>query len=199
MDAVSPELALVDPELAAAARRLLRGPGDCLIRRPREDRIAVTPPVPAGRHRPSALAVVATLVVALVVGSPAVDLIPRSSAGPTFADEPASPGVETTPVRPATAGPAVAPATELRWPLVAGADFYDVVLWRDGARVLDAWPRTNRLVVTSGGALEARRLAPGRYLWFVYAGFDGKTAPRFGPLLAHGELEVMPWTVPPAA
>jgi hypothetical protein len=198
MDVLSPELALVDPELAAAARRLLRGPGDCLAGRAREGPVAAQSPVPSGRRRPSALAVLATLVVAVIVGSPAVDLIPRSSAGPSFA-EPSPTVVEPVREQRSADSQGIARATELRWPLVAGADFYDVVLWRDGKRVLDVWPRTNRLVVPAGGALEARTLAPGRYLWFVYAGFDGKTAPRFGALLAHGELDVMPGTVPPAA
>jgi hypothetical protein len=197
MDVLSPELALVDPELAAAARRLLRGPGDCLAGRAREGPVAAQSPVPSGRRRPSALAVLATLVVAVIVGSPAVDLIPRSSAGPSFA-EPSPTVVEPVREQRSADSQGIARATELRWPLVAGADFYDVVLWRDGKRVLDVWPRTNRLVVPAGGALEARTLAPGRYLWFVYAGFDGKTAPRFGALLAHGELDVTPGTAPPA-
>lgn len=198
MDVLSPELALVDPQLAAAARRLLREPDDCLIRPPREDPIAARLPAPPTRRRPSALVVLATLVVAVIVGSPAVDLIPRSSAGPSFAES--SPTV-VEPVREQRSGDSrgIARATELRWPRVAGADFYDLVLWRDGERVLDVWPRTNRLVVPAGGALATRTLAPGRYLWFVYAGFDGKTAPRFGGLLAHGALDVRPETAPPAA
>lgn len=198
MDVLSPELALVDPELAAAARRLLRGPGDCLTRRPREDPVPAQAPVRSVRRRPSATAMVATLIVALVVGSPAVDLIPRSSAGPSFA-EPSRTVVGQVGEQQSAGSPGFARATELRWPPVAGADFYDVVLWRDGKRVLDVWPRTNRLVVPAGGALEARTLAPGRYLWFVYAGFDGKTAPRFGALLAHGELDVTARTAPLAA
>lgn len=198
MDVTSPELALVDPELAAAARRLLRRPGDCLAPRPRAGPVAAQPPVPAARRRPSVLAVLATLVVAVIVGSPAVDLIPRSSAGPSFS-EPSPTVVDPAREQPSADSPRIAGATELRWPSVAGADFYDVVVWRDGERVLDVWPRTNSLVVPAGGALETRTLAPGRYLWFVYAGFDGKTAPRFGELLAHGELDVTPVTAPPAA
>lgn len=254
-DTVTPELVLVDPVLAAEARRLLPDPADCLVLPPRRAahapdalpapvpappsalhvptgptvevgavasvprpaalaRLAGSdvalpraleartlerraPPVlpdpvtpletaaPAPRARPSALAVLATLFVALVVGSPALDLLPwGSDNGPTFVSASSSPA--PTPAPPADADRVAV----LGWPKVAGADVYDVVLWRDGRRVTDLWPETNRVVVRRDAAPGGRTLAPGTYQWFAFAGFRESGNVRFGRAVASGEFEV---------
>jgi hypothetical protein len=80
----------------------------------------------------------------------------------------------------------------LRWNPVAGATYYNLVLWRDGKRILDLWPSTPRVVVpsTSVDYAPQRRLSPGRYVWFVYPGFGAKRARQYGALAGTGVLVV---------
>jgi hypothetical protein len=183
----SPELALVDPELAATARPLIADPPDCLTPRLRQ-----RPPIaaisqpdtePGRRARPVIVAAVAWLLVALVVGSPSFDLTRRISAGPSVT--PAGIG----------AGPAATSAhtvrrTILHWPEVAGTVFYAVVLWRDGVRVKVLRSPTNHLSIRLDGRLGDMRLAPGRYLWSVFASVVQAGATHFGRSLTHGELQI---------
>jgi hypothetical protein len=255
MDVLSPELVLVDPVLAAEARRLLLDPPDCLAPRPRplmglalaaaeaaqtvatrrpaivlapsvstgpashapaappsrnephgwvvatprkpivapaKPRPSMTAPVePRGaapspavaipahrrRWRPSFQAVLVALLIAVVVGAPAFDLNPWDK-GPSFAETGDEASVEGT-----------ADVT-LRWPRVKGADFYNVVLWRSGRRVVDLWPRTNRVQLADGATSDGRKLAPGRYQWFAFAAFKNGAKTRFGHSLANGEFRI---------
>jgi hypothetical protein len=82
----------------------------------------------------------------------------------------------------------------LRWNAVAGATYYNVVLWRNGKRVLDLWPTSPRVVVpTTSVKRELQpRLSPGSYLWFAYPGYGAKPAHRYGALAATGVLVVQP-------
>jgi hypothetical protein len=88
--------------------------------------------------------------------------------------------------------PTPGPCAVLDWQPAAGATFYDVVLWRNRKRILDIWPTAPRTVLpgrwTYRGA--RRRLRPGRYLWFVYPGFDRSGARTYGRLRAYGTLFV---------
>jgi hypothetical protein len=68
VDAVSPELALVDPDLAVAARRALPVPGDCLA-----PSVFVPRPVAAEdrrSRRPSFVAALMALLTASLIGMP---------------------------------------------------------------------------------------------------------------------------------
>jgi hypothetical protein len=82
----------------------------------------------------------------------------------------------------------------LQWNAVAGATYYNLVLWRDGKRVLDLWPTSPRVVVptTSVNHRPLARLSPGRYLWFAYPGFGAKPAQKYGALAGTGVLVVQP-------
>jgi hypothetical protein len=129
------------------------------------------------------VAAVAWLLVALVVGSPSFDLTRRISAGSSVT--PAGIG----------AGPAATSAhavrrTMLHWPEVAGTVFYAVVLWRDGVRVKVLRSPTNHLSIRLDGRLGDMRLAPGRYLWSVFASVVQAGATHFGRSLTHGELQI---------
>lgn len=141
--------------------------------------------------RPSLLGVLAVLLVALVVGSPALELIPGGSDDPSFAttDERVGAPTPSTPQESPAAAEAPVSAV-LRWPSVDGADLYDVVLWRAGRRYMDVWPHTNSLEVRGNALPDGRTLEPGRYQWFVFAGFVEGGTTRFGRSLANGELRI---------
>jgi hypothetical protein len=71
----------------------------------------------------------------------------------------------------------------LRWRAVRRASYYNVQVWRGSRRkVVTAWPR--------GTSYRVRRLRPGRYTWYVYPGFGGRAAARYGRLLGTGTFVV---------
>ncbi len=78
------------------------------------------------------------------------------------------------------------------WRPVAGATYYDLILWYRHQRVLDLWPQSAHAVVprawTRAGT--RRSLAPGLYQWFVYAGLGPRSAHRFGALAGSGSFVV---------
>jgi hypothetical protein len=195
LDIVSPELALVDAELAASARRRLPDPGDCLARAPAPAPpplpvVDARPYLPAG-SRPSALVVVATLLVAAIVGSPVVDLLPSSGgAQPTL--EATAPDGGAVEGKAAPTVEAARSARVLRWRAVGRAAFYNVTVWRDGAEVLNVWPTANRVTLVQAPT-GPQSLPPGRYSWFVYPAFDvGDEQTRFGKVIASGVFRLAP-------
>jgi hypothetical protein len=208
-DLVSPELALVDPELAARARRSLPEP-DCLSR---FDRPAPVPP-PERRFRSAirsprlARNALVLVVCASVVLN--VDLLVEGGAPPPASDRPTERAAveKTTPrygvsaaqrrlVKPqphpshrgtVRSRKAVEPSSAtLRWPEAPSAIEYDLVIWRGHDRVLDVWRRKPELDLADLPCADARKLRPGaRYLWFAYP-LIRRTGPhRFGPLLKWG-------------
>jgi hypothetical protein len=72
----------------------------------------------------------------------------------------------------------------LTWTPVKGASYYNVVLVR-ARRVYSAWPRQARLQLPRSWTYRGRRygLRPGVYRWYVWPGFGGLSAGRFGRLL----------------
>jgi len=207
MSEVTPELVLVDAELAHVARHELHPPADCLARpRPAENVRWVARDLvgsaSAGsakgrlsargeRPTPSFLAVLGALMTAFVVGSPLLALVPADGERPSFSvssewvRQAPKDARATVPI----AGPAAVPI-RLRWRRVEGADFYDVVLWRDGRRIVDLWPETNALLIgdqsgPAGGALDS-----GTYQWFAFPAFKETGSTRFGPSVARGEFRI---------
>jgi hypothetical protein len=80
----------------------------------------------------------------------------------------------------------------VRWKPVSGATFYNLVLWRDGKRVLDLWPTSPRAVLPRDWSYRGghHRLRAGRYLWFVYPGFGAKASRQYGTLDGSGVVVV---------
>lgn len=174
---LSPELALVDPDLAAAARALLP--------EPRVVRPAHTIQIRRRRTRswPLERRDLAIAAVGLLAGV-------AMGAAVTRAGDPAgNTAVPASVVAPPTR-PAHAPVT-LRWN--GAAPYFDVVLWRDGKRILDAWPTTSSTVVPAAWIYRGMRyqLSRGRYAWFVYPGVGHRSDARYGALSASGQFIVV--------
>ena len=205
---VSPELALVDPELAERARRSLPEP-DTLARLERAVRAPDAPP--RARHALRTPTVARTAVL-LVLGASLVlnvNLLTEGGTAPRVPDQPAksaAPIQKAAPrygvsaaqrriVPPHVRHPGVArprkaleaPSLTLRWPEAPSAVQYDLVIWRGHQRVLDVWRRTPRVDLADLPCTQARKLRPGlRYLWFAYPLLRGGSPQRFGPLLRYG-------------
>jgi hypothetical protein len=69
----------------------------------------------------------------------------------------------------------------LRWNRVRGARYYNVQLFRGSKRVFAAWPTKNRLGLPAGWRWNGRRhrLSPGKYRWYVWAGFGARSFARY--------------------
>ena len=210
MERLSPELILIDPEIARRARRELPEPRDCLATSPsltstsgldlvgltlatdpsggaRRNVVSAAPRLPRvdePRSLPSFRVVVGALLVALLVGSPAVELLRSGGESP-----PLFTAREEPPTRPPSADKSEAPddalSIRLEWPKVTGADFYDLVLWRDGRRVTDLWPRTNGVEIAKEPPLR-----PGTYQWFAFPAFTEGGSTRYGRSVARGEFRL---------
>lgn len=101
----------------------------------------------------------------------------------------------TSPTRVAAGAVSVATRLDrprLHWVRVAGASYYNVVLWRGHRRVLDLWPTaTHVLLPRTWRRGEIRgALVPGRYVWFVYPGIGPKPAAHYGTSVQRGVLIV---------
>jgi hypothetical protein len=73
----------------------------------------------------------------------------------------------------------------LRWKRTRKASYYNVQLFRGGRKVLSRWPRVNRLQLRSSWryAGRRRRLARGRYCWYVWPGHGKRSQRDYGRVL----------------
>jgi hypothetical protein len=170
VDAISPELALVDDELDRSAREALPDAGTGSATE--EDTVEHVR-WPARGPRPAQL----LTGVALFVG--AVLALYALAGGSGSGKDEATPGPGSAVTPGQTEG-----AARLRWRPVRGAAFYNVIFWRDGERALDLWPKAPSVRVPEG------RLAPGRYQWFVYPALGNGEKRRYGPVAARGSLQL---------
>jgi hypothetical protein len=73
----------------------------------------------------------------------------------------------------------------LKWTPVRRATYYNVQLFRDGKKVLSAWPEKARYQLnkrwTYGG--KRRRLVPGKYRWLVFPGYGPRSKSNYGERL----------------
>jgi hypothetical protein len=77
--------------------------------------------------------------------------------------------------------PLVAPNPILRWRSVRRAAYYNVQLYRGSKRIYAAWPRMHQagLPPTWKWSGHRFRLTPGRYHWYVWAGFGPRRLARY--------------------
>jgi hypothetical protein len=81
------------------------------------------------------------------------------------------------PLRPLS-GSSVRAAPLLSWKPTKGASYYNVQLFRNGKRVLVAWPSQPSYRLPTG------TLRPGTYVWFVWPALEvTRATPRFGDLI----------------
>ena len=80
----------------------------------------------------------------------------------------------------------------LRWRQAPKATYYNVQLFRDGRKVLSAWPRTARMTVEKNWRYKGQtyRLTPGRYTWYVWPGFGRLVLGRYGQTLGQSSFSV---------
>jgi hypothetical protein len=175
---LSPELALIDPEIAASA----------LAVAPEPRIVAPVRPVTRRRRR-RRLAVPRDLKVALagLLAGLAVGVLVTRLGAPTST---ASAGV--APVRPAATTIRVGRPVTIRWAPKPSSSYFDVVLRRDGRRVLDAWPLGQKFALPAAWRYRGKRykLGPGRYAWYVYPGVGARADGRYGGLLASGRFTI---------
>jgi hypothetical protein len=73
----------------------------------------------------------------------------------------------------------------LSWTGLPNASYYNVQLYRDGQKILTAWPKTASFRLEESWTYQGRKytLTPGRYRWYVWPGFGSLSANRYGKLL----------------
>lgn len=77
--------------------------------------------------------------------------------------------------------PLAAPKPILRWRRVRGATYYNVQLFRGSKRIYAAWPTMRQVGLAASWKWAGHRfrLNPGRYRWYVWAGFGSRAAARY--------------------
>lgn len=86
--------------------------------------------------------------------------------------------------RPA-AGARVSAPPRLAWKPVQSATYYNVQLYRNGRKILTAWPSSTSFALQRSWRFAGRvyRLTPGRYTWYVWPGLGRRSASRYGKLV----------------
>lgn len=183
---VSPELALVDPELASRARALLPEPAAAWLSCERDSIQAplrlevVRPPTPARAWPPRAVAIAVAATVAAAAGLTATfvgrEASPPRTATPTLGAPPVAPiaapssAPRSTATAPARATGANGATPSFVWPAREGAKGYRVALFHDGGQIFERDVTATRLEMPSGWTYEGRsyELSPGTYRWVVW-------------------------------
>jgi hypothetical protein len=73
----------------------------------------------------------------------------------------------------------------LRWRRIASASYYNVQLFRNGRKVLSAWPTKPQYQLRSRWRYHGQRhrLVHGSYRWLLWAGYGPRSARHYGRLL----------------
>jgi hypothetical protein len=84
-------------------------------------------------------------------------------------------------LRKAALVPRASPSPILRWGRVRGAHYYNVQLFRGSKRIYAAWPTLHQVGLTMSWKWSGHRfrLTPGRYRWYVWAGFGPRKLARY--------------------
>ena len=93
--------------------------------------------------------------------------------------------VPTLPPLATVSRPGAKPLPLLRWTRVRGARYYNVQLFKNGRKILSAWPGKTRLQLAKTWTFRGKkyRLRSGRYRWYVWPGFGARAAKHYGRLI----------------
>lgn len=203
---ISPELALVDPELAEAARAALT-PADTISGRPVSESFLSRPPISAdtapalavepnprrsGRRPPPTVVMLgfaAVLVLAVLLADVRVEVGKTPASADVLAtSSPAVPATSPTTKRAGSkaaprsrdAGPAPARPHQLAWAPYPAASAYHVELFSGPQLVFSANTQKPHIVVPRSWQLDGRghTLKPGTYRWYVWPVVGGQRAVR---------------------
>ena len=80
----------------------------------------------------------------------------------------------------------------LRWTPVRQAGYYNLQIFRDGRKILSAWPEKTRFRLKRKWVYAGRRhrLSKGTYEWYVWPGYGARSDRRFGRLIGHRALRL---------
>jgi hypothetical protein len=111
------------------------------------------------------------------------------------ASDPAGNIATTTMVVKAKAAPQAAASEalpRLDWRGVRGADYYNVQLFRNGRKILSAWPHRSQLQLQKVWRYAGKRrtLSPGIYRWYAWPGYGPRSAHRYGKLIMTKRFKV---------
>jgi hypothetical protein len=100
----------------------------------------------------------------------------------------------TATVPPSAATGAAARSTRkrptLRWRARPRAEYYNLQVFRNGRKVLSAWPKRNRYTLRATWRFHGKtyKLTRGRYRWYVWPGYGPRSRHRYGRLHAKGAV-----------
>jgi hypothetical protein len=80
----------------------------------------------------------------------------------------------------------------LRWRKVQKASYYNVQVFRDGRKILTAWPTKPRYQLRRSWSYNGQRqvLAGATYRWYLWAGYGKRSARHYGHLLGQRTFKV---------
>jgi hypothetical protein len=80
----------------------------------------------------------------------------------------------------------------LRWRKVRKASYYNVQVFRNGRKILSAWPSKPRYQLRRSWRYHGRRhrLVDGTYRWYLWAGYGKRSARHYGRLLGQRSFTV---------
>ena len=199
---ISPELALVDSDLAVRARALLPEPQDCLSLRlgeehdSRADGLSSFSPKQVRTRREvirasggRAAGILAWIALIGLLASPLLAFRSPSDAPSTVEETPTGSG--STP----RAGVDPPERATIRWRAVPGAAYYNLVLTH-GTKRVDLWPTTSTARITVAKSRVEPTSRPVTYSWFAYAAFklsSGRV--RFSSMIDRGKITLRDGTL----